>query len=137
MEGIGRECFDSEAEFFRVMDGLPIMIRTCSADGKIVFCNTAWKKFTIGWGPGFKWSDGMKRDILDGWKHVYDSNVSLKKGFKAKYLSKGAGGKFIWLAEQLVPSFSATGEVLGFACYAQEIDELVVAGAQPLVSLKI
>jgi PAS domain-containing protein len=127
MEGIGKQYFNTEEEFVRIMNSLPILVRTCTADGQVLFCNTAWENFAVSCQFDSCWSDGMRHDCRYGWQSVYASYVYLKKGFSAKYRLKKTDGSLVWLAEQLVPSFSSDGLLIGFACYAQDIDELITA----------
>jgi hypothetical protein len=59
MEFVNHHQFDTEEEFEKIMDPLPIMVRACNKNGEVQYLNTAWKQLT---NDLSSWSSNIHKD---------------------------------------------------------------------------
>jgi PAS domain S-box-containing protein len=129
MEFTDQHHFNTEEELRAIIDPIPILVRACDESGKVCYCNPAWKKFAA---ECAFWSEGIHDDLRYNCEKDYASHIKLQTGFTKKYRYKNNGGAYHWLAEQLVPWYSLTGNFMGYICYAQDIDELIIPTSEEM-----
>ena len=116
----------SERRFRTIADAAPVMIWSDAPDGKRVFLNQPWLRFT-----GRTW----EREMEHGWKEgvhpedrarrqeVYDRAVETLQPFSVELRLRRHDGQYCWVLGNGVPRFGPDGEFLGYIGTCTDIDD--------------
>jgi len=129
--------------YLQGFDNFPALVWGSSSNGKLVYFNPAWIKFT---------GRSLQEELQDGWQRgvihpedlqdalsAYLVAVERKESFHLEYRMLRADGEFRWMADHGNPYFNEQGDLIGYIgfCYdvtEKKIAELVVEEREELYS---
>jgi|GEM_PF-1231113 len=117
----------SDADFRRVLDGIPGLVWSSLPDGHIDYLNKSWLKYTgleaeeaVGWG----WQRAVHKDDLPGlvdyWKSILVSEVAGQ--YEARM--RTAEGNYRWVLFRGVPFRDGEGKVIKWYGTNMDVQEL-------------
>ena len=117
---------ESEARFRVMADSAPALIWMSDADGRAVYFNEQWLKFTgrtleqeLRCGRTADIHPDDRQRCLD----LYRASFEAKMPFETEYRLRRAGGQYRWLVDKAVPRYDGTGQFVGYIGACLDITE--------------
>ena len=121
---LGRARREAEARFTAVADLAPAMIWVADEQGRRVFLNAGWSRFT-GRDPaselGNGWTEGLHPDDRREYEVLRERGHRLGRGWEAEFRLRHVDGTYHRCVEQCVPVPSADGHPSGWVGSAVDV----------------
>jgi PAS domain S-box-containing protein len=117
---------ESEARFRNMADTAPVMIWVSGPDKGCTYFNRGWLDFTgrtLEQELGSGWAEGVHPDDYAGCLNTYIRAFDRREPFAVEYRLRRADGEFRWIYDCGTPSFSSSGEHVGYIGSAIDITE--------------
>lgn len=121
-----KELSQREAYFRKIAEYAPVMLWMSDIEGKSLFCNKKWQKFT-GFNavvdPGSVWLDALHPDEREACLAAFKKAFAAQLPFKMEYRLRRHDGEYRWLLDIGEPYYDHQGDFIGFIGSSQDITE--------------
>lgn len=124
---------ESEARFRTMADSAPVLIWVSDAEGRCVFVNQGWLKFTgrrLEQETGTGWTEDIHPEDRHRCLSTYMGAFAMREPFEMEFRLRRANGEYRWVLEQGAARFLPDGSFAGYIGSAIDITERIRAEAQ-------
>jgi PAS domain S-box-containing protein len=117
---------DEQARTLFILDSLPVLIWTATADGQRDYFNPRWLAFTgrsMGQELGEQWMTNLHPDDRDGVRAHWRSCINNGEPYQIEYRLRRADGQYRWILVRAVPRRDANGQITLWVGGATDIHE--------------
>lgn len=110
-----------------LVEGLPDMVWTCTAEGQCDYVNRRWTEFTgrpLAEQLGRGWVQFVHEEDRAGLRTAWERAVARREEFCADMRIRRWDGVYLWFMSCGVPAFDAQGELTGWFGSCMEIERL-------------
>jgi len=119
-----------EAHFRKIAELAPVMLWMTDQDGKSLFFNRKWMKFTGFQGtsdPGAIWYEALHPDERKDCLKAFQAAFKAQQPFKMEYQLRRHDGEYRWILDNGEPYYDNAGLFAGFIGSSQDITERKLA----------
>ncbi|QEL16466.1 PAS domain S-box protein [Limnoglobus roseus] len=117
---------ESASQLRQLTEGLPLLVWSCTAEGKCDYLSLQWVKYT-GIGAeeqlGFEWLNALHPDDREAVAGAWRGAVEAQAEYEVEYRLRRSDGHYRWFAVRGIPVFDARGTVVRWYGSCTDIDD--------------